>query len=1029
MTVPTQAQLDRIRYRPHRTRLWLGIYQPTTIAVAKIGSGHSKADVELTVTWESGDYSLIREGMTAYIGTTSGGVDKGRIRVREAGATTIKVAENAITWQENQYLTVVEYFEPWSVFPRITLDSDNVPTFYKDYDIAYTNQNQIFDPVVCLGPHHAGFLETGTHSVWYTHSGTYDPTPDAPHITGSTFEWYFGDEGFVDPTGTTDQEPGWVHYHSGGHYTTRLTVTTAAGKSFTGYRHVQIYDRPGEGPNRPFTQFGIENLEGSRGDGGYEATFWVREEAGYSQIKDGALVVVFSDDWQGSDRGAIGGNAENRESILFVGYIDTNTITLDPITNRIEFNASSITRTMEELSNYSASVESKENAMTWYQVRKMTVDRAMVHLLRWHSTVLAVADFSPTDDDRQVQYADFDRGSLYETADSFLESTLGARMVADRQGKIWNEIDLNLVTTGSARSGYQTALDIERRDWRDSISINSYPHSRLAYVEMGGISYDGPETGTIGAYLTGAPGNAQLYRGSVERISGLVVLNQDSINTFAGHYLARENAEFPEVEVPLAGDYRFIDIAPQERVTLTLEEGDTYRGYVWDSKKFLPQSTSFEYEPETQSMFVDLSLYEETEGEEAGETIEIPEDPPYDTPDLPPWEWTLPPILPLPPVEPPVDQPPTTGRMVYAVYTNWITRCRDVWAATPQWESVNVPSDLSNVTSFIAFRLDPSDPLNTAYLVAFGSGGIPTVWKTQSLNATTPSWSKVVTESTMNLWLGTNARAMNIKITLNGSAIVIGASGQYGCDGIHSCPKIIRSLDAGGSWESFQVQPNRNDSICAPNITEYLTGIVYMGSRFQRWRSTTFGTAWTSQEAPSSNERPVYCCAILNASGASTMWLTDSGGDDATGISTDDGATMTRYLQLTGGGNYLAPLQSRTTFFFGAGGDNCYNVFKHPVSGTIFGLLTTSKFGVWTGAGWVVRFDFNDATSYGPYHCHYGSEDFHYVMGGNSASAPWLTASDDGGYTWYDIEGNFASAIDSLASMNTELCIEPVHNV
>ncbi|GAG35215.1 unnamed protein product, partial [marine sediment metagenome] len=248
------------------------------------------------------------------------------------------------------------------------------------------------------------------------------------------------------------------------------------------------------------------------------------------------LVVVFSDDWQGSNEGAIGGNAENRDSILFVGYIDTGSITLDPVTSKLEFEVSGITNTMKEVSNYSASLESKTNAGTWWEMREMTVDRALIHMLRWQSTVLALADFHQTGDLLPVQYADFDRGGLYDTTNQFLESTLGAQMVGDRQGAIYCEIDLNLIPTGSSRVDYLTALDVERRDWREDIAFDFLPNSPMAYIEMGGIAYSGPSaTGSTDAYLAGAPGDAQLWRGSIERGSGLVISGQDQLNLLTGN--------------------------------------------------------------------------------------------------------------------------------------------------------------------------------------------------------------------------------------------------------------------------------------------------------------------------------------------------------------------------------------------------------------------------------------------------------------------------------------------------------------
>lgn len=990
----------------------------------------SKADIEFDVTWTSGDSSLVQSGMTCYIGSSPGGMEYGRIRVREADATSIKVAENSINWQKDWYLTVVEYYEPWSVFPRITLDADNVPTFYKDYDIEYTDQNQIFDPVVNMGPHHAGFLETGAYSIWYTHSGSFDPTPGAVNITGSSFEWWFGDPGFVTPTGTSAQIPGYVTYHSGGHYTTSLTITTPSGKSFTGRRHVMIYDRPEAGPARPIMKWGLDSLDGSRSDGGYTARIWVREEVGYSQVVEGALVVIFSDDWQGSTAGAIGGNAENRESILFVGYIDTENIDRDPITNRVEFDVLSISRTMEEISNYSVSVESKTNAMTWYEVRNMTVDRAVVHLLRWHSTVLAVCDFAQTDDTRQVQFADFDRGSLYDSANGFLESTIGAQMVADRQGKLWNEIDINLTPTGTSRSGFRTALNLIDTDWRDSIQFGINPHTQLAYMEMGGIYYSGPtSTGSNEPYLAGAPGDAQWWRGGVERSSGLVLSSQAQLNEFTANALARKNAKFPEVDVPLAGDYRFIDIAPQERVKLNLAAEDNYRGFVWSGKDFTPQNISFEYDPENQVMFTDLTAGEETYSKEGGITITIPEDPPYNSPSLPPWSIEFPPIIPLPPVTPPEETPPVTGELVYAVWANVIARCRNVWATTPQWEQVAVPADISTMTSIEGFRLDIADPVNTAYVWGYGAGGIPIICKTTNLNAASPAWTKVMTESTANLLLGGTPKIYNAEFWLSGRMISFAASGDYGCSVGIKCVKHLRSFDGGASWEMYQVAPTNNNAEGVAMPPLYGVGTIYGGGEFRLYKSINAGVAWTLKQSdppghfdPISNPSPsgeiVYCRTNK----------TFAPDDRQLSISIDGGTTFTDY-PVSYRSDWTAPTIMGSEGNFGYNSDCPKNFWYHPVDGNFYTLLDVNSFGLWTGAGYLIRKDFSSGGGMGPYHPHWGDVNYHYMIGNNLGTDGQIVASADGGYTWTNIWGNFASAIMAWASLGNKRCIEPVHTV
>ena len=142
------------------------------------------------------------------------------------------------------------------MFPRITLDrvspNPDETTWYKDYDITYTNQNDILGSFVCMGSHYAGFLDAGACYVYYSASGTYNLVGDS-----LSYDWWF--EG-ATVTGSSSHTPGFITYDTPGHYTTRLTVTTSTGSYDLGYRHISIYDRPENGTNNPMLR-GIEVSE------------------------------------------------------------------------------------------------------------------------------------------------------------------------------------------------------------------------------------------------------------------------------------------------------------------------------------------------------------------------------------------------------------------------------------------------------------------------------------------------------------------------------------------------------------------------------------------------------------------------------------------------------------------------------------------------------------------------------------------------------------------------------------------------
>ncbi len=880
----TDDQLSRLRTRPHRTRLILSIFKPRTVFATQITQpGITKSTRDITITGLSGEALSTSGGMTVYIGTSQGAKDVGRIRLRSATSTVLTLAENSIDWVDGLYLTVVRYFEPWGVFPRIILDDDNNPTFFKDFDDTYGNQNEIMDPVICMGPNDGGFLNldeiapTGSHRVWYTSSGSFDPTPNG---TLSTFGWHF--EGGT-PTGSTAADPGYVTYTGVGNYISSLTITTTAGKSFTGRRHIRVMARPeNAGSEKSINAWGLNNLSGDRESGGYTGDIWIREPVNPEDIVDGALVVIFSEDFEGGVATKIGANAENRGYIFFVGYILDDSIKWNPETSVSSFNIGGTSARMAELSTFATALDDKkaENTDAWTDHFQLTVDRALIHFLRYHSTVMAVADFSPTLDTLPLKGADLGRGNVWEVASSFVDAALGAQLVSDRQGKLWTEVRANLRPTGTDREPHghmQPVIEITTQDWRSEIAIARRGDSELAYLEMSGVAWSGATTGTFDAFLSGAPGRAPDYFGSASRIGNLALLGQDQLNQLTGNAWAQSSALFPTVTVPMAGEYRFLDIAPQHRVQMTLAVGDTFRQITMAQKPFIPDGISYEYRPSDQILLMDTDMIEETSGG-PGETIEIPVNPPYDQTILPDWDIDFPPIVPPTPIEPPVLPPPGSGNLVYLMTSNRLTRCRDfalgratgsTWEnISPRWETSGPggPGTIGGVTGgFQQFRLSPSDPLNTAYLltnVAGGPGGVngPHLYRINNLDGITGT--QHYTELLNPEFIHDNIFPLVGQTTANDFGVSVNDENQIWYQGrlaaIGAKIMILRTLTGGlpggGTWTDgtgdIPSEQQNNRGFIFPS--EKSLADVYSKSNLDRslFFSNNFGTTWTQLTSP-----------------------------------------------------------------------------------------------------------------------------------------------------------------------------------
>lgn len=655
MTTPTAAELALLRTQPQQTRLYLSIFEPQTVFQAQVNDA-SIAKGDRVITYDSGvgNYLDVTGGMTMYVGTSAGAKDKGEIWLRKApSATEITVGENShINWADDDYLTIVNFYQIWPVYPRYVQDGENI-TVYKYYDIGYVDENEDLGSFVVMGSHYAGFIDpsTGTAQVYWDAS----ESENVIGVTGTTYLWSF--EGGT-PTGSTSITPGWVTYDTPGHYYALLTTTEPIGNNDDyGVRQVSIYDRPGYGSSNPILKWGLDEFTGSRDEGGYTARVWVKEDV--SSVTDGALVVIFADDTYGNTQQSIGGNSAQRESIVFVGYILDGSIDYDYKTSTVRFDVGSPTEIMKIGEAFSVSVEDSTNPTAdatskggdpWFYLVGLTTKTALYHYYRWHSTVASLLDIRYVGDEFNIQFFDADRTSLYDASNTFLKSTVYGATVCDRQGGLYFEIDAGAID--SAASSLNQSMFVDNHDWMGTPSIVERVTGEVAYLELGGVAYSGGGSGTFSAMIGAAPGNAPAYRGKNLKLSGFALTNQTQVNNLVGNIWENMNSQYPEVNLDLVGNFRNLDIAPQEVVTMTLQSGDTFRGISWEQKAFTPRAMSWNYNSEKGLFLPSVTLKEITQGN-AGETIAIPVTPPSGGYEQPP--------IPLPPPVPPIPSLPSLG--------------------------------------------------------------------------------------------------------------------------------------------------------------------------------------------------------------------------------------------------------------------------------------------------------------------------------------------------------------------------------
>lgn len=678
----TPSQLETSRTRPSKIGLSMFIFEPRNVLVGRINSNVSKGAMTIPYGIVTGSYTSIEPNMAILVGSQPGLQDYGRIRLRSGTSSSLMVAENdSIQWVSGAYLTVLRYWDILPVYPRIIQNPEDETDviFYKDYDIKYAGQNNKLGTFVNAGSHRATFIENGTGTVYYSSTGTLNVAGRA-----LTYEWAF--EGGT-PTGSTNAHPGNVYYTTPGDYVTRLKVNSGGGVIDTTYRYVSVRNHPNQvGGHPPILKWKMEELRGSRTEGGYSTQFTVYEPV---DIRENSVVILTSNEKYGSIQTNLGGNNPNGEDIFFVGYVEAGSIRYSFDRSSVEFTASSVTALMKKSTGFSISVESKQGANSWFKLQDMDVKKAIYHYLRWHSTVLNTVDIRFTGEDRKIQFFDADRGSLFDAINGLMSDTLMGSVCSDRQGAVYAEV--NPVGYTNPTGSFAPVMEITKRDWRGEPVITYNPYSPVSYIELGGIAYSGAHTGTWSAFLSGAPGDVPHERGAIESDpGGLALTGQSQLNQLTGNVFYTKKFPYPKINFFNSNPMKNLDIAPFEALQVNIASSDTVSNTELHGL-YYPSSMGFLYTPENESIVSDMEVEAIVTGI-PGDTIAIPEvsDDIY-TPDFP--NFPSPPFPPTVPVFEIVD-PLSIDNVLTWIQGKGFYYTNDFSSPSPTWNEmmVNIPS-------------------------------------------------------------------------------------------------------------------------------------------------------------------------------------------------------------------------------------------------------------------------------------------------------------------------------------------------
>ena len=788
----TTAQKNLLRTRPQRAKWYLAVHRPSTVYATTLASDATHFPTSSLILSEDapvGSVGNTASDMTVFIGSTAGASDLGRTRLRDAITTTnAKIAESGcglMTLKAGNHFTVLDLYEPWVKHPRYSFSSDQ---WRMDYSNVYSNQFTVVAPNVLMGPPAAGIIDGGIATIKYVGEFT--------QYVGTTFgsaSWIFPEGTGTDINIGTEAAPVTRVYStpstglSDGRYVS-LAVTAANGKVNTSQRLTFVFDDESQLPEVQFA-----TITGGLQDGGYGATFMVRNQDGTTvKIPPRAEIVIFESASYGNSPTEIGGNFPFRENIVFRGWVEDESVAINPFSGMVTFKANSLNGVLAKTDSYDVFFF-ENDAKEWIKHTDLNLDRVTLDLINHRSTLAVMTDTKlPSANftmDGGVGFMfgqDLPRGALWNQLKSnYTDKGILGYFASDMQGNLYGMADVQ-VTGGSA--GLPVSMHIRDEDKMGTIGIPVRRYPTRSLVRL--LSVASRANARAEKFGAESPGRVQGYFGTEMEISkGIVTDGQDTLIIWSGNMRAKQNIEFGKVTVPLS-TYARIDSVPQSRVSMSLSPTLNPRGIEWDNKVFLPTGTQITYNSEAGIPMVTLDMEESVNGI-GGSAFTFPVPTAVDLPDPPP----------VPPEPPPIEEPPVTGGdgfgTAYVMTVRGLARTRNLGAASPSWTNIH-PDSTINYWDFI---LDPWQPQSTAYLASEDG-----MYKSVDMNLATPSWSLVLTRAAIGTGTGKAASGYKWGFKMVGSINQSGYIGYMFCmgNGLHMDDSnrvyFARTEDGTDSW-------------------------------------------------------------------------------------------------------------------------------------------------------------------------------------------------------------------------------------
>lgn len=823
--------------------LRMAILSPTVIFKARVAQASFSYPIA-TVTFDTvtvGAYTDLEPGQTVIFGTSEGSDDLGRQRVRGATSTVLSFGRSSqgghdgeVNLEDNAYIEVWSDHRVWAKIPYIDPDTGEV---FKDWDIQYSDQTDESPPVANAGPDMAGTIDSGTGKLRAELppvANTSFPTADGVAVTG--FNWVLpsgvslvAGYNLTDQVIRVDCDPGWHHV--------RHTVTDANGKTHSA--RVKIFARdPDDDDSISDFQIDAHRITQS----GQTMSVRVLADIPASTYPDGTAVII----WEGEPSGP-----DDRSHILFTGWHHSDPARIlaerTGIIKEVTLELLDVCGKLATLPGFDQTIEQSDAPDSWLKMKDTNLDKYYHYLLHWHSSALAVADFTWSNQGSLYPFVVLGspESNLFEQVQKRAQSFVPNHVfVCNRKGQMAIKPDPMVTQAADRTTTIQATLTAA------DFSTIDYTHQRSPRYHW--LREEAIKTShtAISALFSVAPGDAPGQGASPVPHGEQLARSQDDLNQCAGHRYARLNAPQSPFTIGLVSGKGGIDLgidpAAMTWVKLTITAAvAAQRGLTFTEARGLPLEVNITYQYERTGLArTTTMLWErETVGDTAGVTYTLPEAPPPSEVEPPPYD----------------PDPPGNGGgdgfgTCYVVVDAGIGRTRDLSASSPSWSDIS-PTDANAHKDFV---LDSWRPLTHGFLTS-ASG----VWKSTDLDQVSPTWNLVLTAAQINTALSSTAVSevnhILTSINVDGYVAVFFLATISGVDQLY----CGYSSDGGSSWNFGHIFTAPGGNVSFRGAADYVPHLVsgqvrlYVGASYgstsavaKVFRSDDGGANWSTLTDP-----------------------------------------------------------------------------------------------------------------------------------------------------------------------------------